>query len=590
MKLRYAFIIVLLCFVSNSIAQDWQVADPYAFNDETVVYATLQSNVPTDPQTDFVLAAFIDGECRAEARTPVVGVDGSRFFILRVKGDQTSDKGKAIAFRTYHKPTRKTYDLTVSTPQAGISYSGESEGTPSRPIVLLVERDDDELVPLESLFFVADGLAAGLTTRVRLEPVPANASFDAYEVQLSFTGIIAGWTAMQQQRVDREPLCFDLTPEYPGIVQVQATVGGKPVTLRGDTGAPLSSLEVGAQVDLKAGWQWRSNPYGDITSTNIGTIFSEAQLVEARTQDALVYNDPEWGYFGTLMDTGIAQNTCYKVKMGSTPYPTVLRGGHYESAYSVLLDGEWTWVGVPYYYDRPVSEALNPSRQQLPEGMVIVSKEDGSAEFNGSRWTGDLTLLRRGQGVMVYSPLDVPFSLAFTPEADMPQAREQQESSRPASTRLAASAPWHYDASRFMNNTTIVAEVDGMKSLSDSWTIGVFVGNECRGEGHYVEGRFFITAHTERGEQLRLVLRHEPTGTTTDIVEKITAVQMRMGSLRQPVVLHATDSTMGIDERRMDDYTSVCYDLSGRKVSPGKRGIVLRRQADGKTYKTINDR
>ena len=172
----------------------------------------------------------------------------------------------------------------------------------------------------------------------------------------------------------------------------------------------------------------------------------------------------------------------------------------------------------------------------------------------------------------------------------MPQAREQQESSRPASTRLAASAPWHYDASRFMNNTTIVAEVDGMKSLSDSWTMGVFVGNECRGEGHYVEGRFFITAHTERGEQLRLVLRHEPTGTTTDIVEKITTVQMRMGSLRQPIVLHATDSTMGIDERRMDDYTSVCYDLSGRKVSPGKRGIVLRRQVDGKTYKTINDR
>lgn len=591
MRIRYALLFVLLFLTQWAFAQGWQEVDPYAYNDETVVYATLRSNVPDDPMSDFVVAAFVGDECRAEAASPVRGNDGSQFFILRVRGDQTADLGKEISFRVYHKPMQMTYDLVPSRP---VTYTGESEGSPSQRIVLSLERQTGETVELESFFLIADNLAAGQTSRLLLQPMPANASFDVYAVELSFTGTIQGWTAVETgaRGIVKENgvsnAYFDITPQYPGMLQVGCTVNGKAVTLRGETGGPLTSLEVGCLIDLKQGWQWRSNAYGDVTDQNIFGVFSNSELVEARTQNTLLYNDPTWGYFGTMMETGIPQNTCYKVKMASTPAATALKGGRYVADHSVVLDGEWTWVGVPYYFDRPLSEALNPAQLTLPEGMVIVSKEDGSAEFNGRGWTGDLTVLHRGQGVMVYSPLENPYTLTFAPEASFRGVRNEKGEMRNGAREMSRGS-WHYDASRFMNNTTIVAVLADEESLSEDWTIGVFVGDECRGEGHYVDGRFFITAHTDRGERVTLKLRYESTGFTADIDETLTTGAMRMGSLRQPIRLHAPAVTQHIASSSVDlaPDTKGDYDLTGRRVMATKRGLVLRRQADGTVRKVI---
>lgn len=577
MRIRCALLSLFLCLTQWVFSQDWLVVSPYAYNDETVVYATLQSNVPGDPMTDFVVAAFIDGECRAEAATPSMGVDGSQFFILRVRGDQTDDKGKTITFKAYHKPMKMTYDLT---PARTILFTGESEGTPSSRIVLSLQRQTGPPVELESLFMMYDQLVAGKTTRVELVPVPNDATFDAYSIALSFSGPFAGWDAIQVQRVDGSPLFFDLTPQYPGKMSLQATLGGQPITIRDVTGGPLTQMEVGASVPLESGWHWRSNPYGDIVQYNIGWIFPSEQFIEARTQDALLYNDPTWGYFGTLMEQGIAQNTCYKLKMARTATPATLTQGRYVAGYSVTLDGDWTWVGCPYYYDRLIGNAVPKG---AVEGMVIVTKENGSAEYDGTTWKGDLKVLRSGEGLMVYNPTAEACTLTFTPESLLPQGNQA------APARAAQVSPWHYDASRFMNNTTIVAVLADEENLSEDWTIGVFVGDECRGEGHYVDGRFFITAHTDRGEQVTLKLRHEPTGFTADIDETLTTAGLRMGSLRQPVVLHAANLTQNIAPASIVKATNTTgdYDLTGRRVTEKKRGLVLRRQADGTVRKVI---
>ena len=599
---RLSYLITLLCFVVQAVAQSWQSPAPRAYSDETVVYATIQSNVVSDPMSDFMVAAFIDGECRAEATQPVVGADGSQFFILRVGGEQPADLGKPISFKAFHKPMWMTYDVIPQGTE--ILYTGESEGMPSHPIVLQLQRQEGEPVALESFFFDAGALAAGRTTRVQLTAVPENASFDAYSVQLAFSRPVQGqdpfarWTAADVQRVYGQPLCFDVTPTVPGSLQAQVTVGGAPVTLRMETGAPLTAVEVGMPLPAEEGWQWLSNPYGDVTPDNIFQLFAGANLVEARTQDALVYNDPIWGYFGTLMEGGIPQNTCYKLKMTATPPPTVMYGGHYVQGLGVLLDGEWTWTPCPYYYDRALDVALDPAQAGLPSGMVIVSKEDGSAEFDGTQWVGDLTLLRSGQGYMVYSPLDEPFTLLFTPEHQLPQGSDYA-----AARAIDDDSPWHYDARRFMNNTTIVAVLPGVEELSEHWSIGVFVGSECRGEGHYVGGHFFITAHTERGEQVSLRLCHNPSGRTVAIDGTITTGQTRIGSLREPLVLTSAEATVGMerreergemrDERRerreeRGEMREESFDLTGRRVAvAGHRGIVLQRRADGTVRKVL---
>lgn len=576
MRIRCALLSVFLCLMQWAFAQDWQVVSPYAYNDETVVYATLLSNVPGDPMSDFVVAAFIDGECRAEAATPSMGVDGSQFFILRVRGDQTDDRGKTITFKAYHKPMKMTYDLT---PARTILFTGESEGTPSSRIVLSLQRQTGPPVELESLFMMYDQLVAGKTTRVELVPVPNDATFDAYSIALSFSGPFAGWDAIQVQRVDGSPLFFDLTPQYPGKMSLQATLGGQPITIRDVTGGPLTQMEVGASMPLESGWHWRSNPYGDISQYNIAWIFPSEQFIEARTQDALLYNDPTWGYFGTLMEQGIAQNTCYKLKMASTATPATLTQGRYVAGYNVTLDGDWTWVGCPYYYDRLIS---NVRPKGAAEGMVIVTKENGSAEYDGSTWKGDLKVLRSGEGLMVYNPTAEACTLSFNPESLLPQGNQA------APARAAQVSPWHYDASRFMNNTTIVATLPDAE-LSDDWSVGVFVGDECRGEGHYVDGLFFITAHTERGEKVSLRICHEPTGRQMTIDGTIATNQMRLGSLSQPVVLHSQEVTLGVRGTSCEVRGASCEvrDLTGRRVTASHRGIQLRRQTDGTVRKVV---
>jgi len=590
----------MLCIVHGSLAQGWQVDDPYAYNDETVVYATLKTNVPDDPMSDFVLAAFIDSDCRAQATMPQLGNDGSQFFVLRVRGDQTDDQGKTIRFKAYHKPMGLTYSLALT-----VTYTGQSVGTPSHPILFNLERQQGQPVALESFSLVSDPVVYGQPNRLTLQPVPSNASFDSYSLQLSVSGSISQWTAARLERVWSDAIEFDVTPYYPGSLALTVTVGGKPVDVTDRATGSRNTLLVGDQIDLHAGWQWRSNAYGFITASNINEVFSGSQLVEVRTQDGLLYNDPVWGYFGTLMDMGIAQNTCYKVKMQTDPQPVVLTDGYYVESHLVRLGAGWTWVAVPYYYDRPLADALSPAQNNLPEGMVVVSKEDGSAEFDGAQWKGDLTTLRKGQGLMVYNPLSESVFLTFASETSMPvneASRTLNDSLAAPAARAASVLPWHYDASRFMNNTTVVAALPEVEGLSAEWTVGVFAGDECRGEGHYADGLFFITIHADRGERIALKLRHQPSGQTFDISETLTAGPLRLGSLSRPVVLHADVSMLGIRETHtvpsapdapaaLDAPDALAapssYDLTGRRTARQHRGLLLQRKADGTVRKIL---
>jgi hypothetical protein len=140
-----------------------------------------------------------------------------------------------------------------------------------------------------------------------------------------------------------------------------------------------------------------------------------------------------------------------------------------------------------------------------------------------------------------------------------------------------------------MNNTTMVAELAEPVSLSPDWSVGVFVGSECRGEGHYVDGRFFITAHTDRGERVSLKLRHAPTSYVCDVDETLMTGAMRIGSLRTPVQLHSGDvvtevRAAGYGVRRTG---SVVSNLRGQRVSSATRGVLLVRQPDGSVRKVI---
>ena len=75
---------------------------------------------------------------------------------------------------------------------------------------------------------------------------------------------------------------------------------------------------------------------------------------------------------------------------------------------------------------------------------------------------------------------------------------------------------WDYDHTKFASNMTVVATLDNLED-GDRYTIGAFVGDECRGEGRFIDGLAFITIHSDGGEEVKFRLYDTLTGIFSDI-------------------------------------------------------------------------
>ncbi len=647
---KYLLLLTCLLTVFQGFSQPWTPVDDHQYNDETVVYASVwnRSTALDDGSDRYTVAAFIDDECRAVA-VPTRGTDGKYFFLMRVYGDREEDKGKAIEFRIYDKTLRLDFTLQ---PDRTVTFTGESEGTPSltvplrfaapsaitlNPVSILVGQQvsltdylvvtpDDSTLPngmswsvdadialidgntlkgtnqghtsynlliynkvfasatLEVITAVGlDGFTvdftppvAGESAVMTLTPVPADARFAAESLSLDFIGQVSGWEAAEWQLLSTEPLQFEVTPLYPGWIDVILNLGTLP--LYDSRGNVFTGFDAAAPVALHEGWQWKTNAFADVLGDNFQQVYGGDALTEIRTQDHLLYNDPEWGYFGTLLEEGLHRNVAYKVLMNDGPVTGRLYNALFADGLSVVLDGSWTWLPSPYWYDRLLCNAIDGSA--LSPSTVIISKERGSAEWDGTQWVGDLQVLPAGESLLCYNPSDDAYTLTFADEKLMAQGHEQ-----PASGVNHGS--WEYDAASYRDNMTMVAIVEGLIAPHD-YSIGAFVNGECRGAGGYADGgntggRFFITVHARYGETVSFILCHELTGAQYPLDETLSC-QTRLGSLTSPVTLHASTMTTGITDIHSDDASALSpqhvntYDLLGRRVNATHPGILIVRQ------------
>lgn len=127
---------------------------------------------------------------------------------------------------------------------------------------------------------------------------------------------------------------------------------------------------------------------------------------------------------------------------------------------------------------------------------------------------------------------------------------------------------------------TIVAQIEGAFN-TENLIIGAFVGDECRGQGHFVKGdKLMINVAGTAGEHVNFKLYDNFNDEYIDIPETLTYSQMA-GSLKEPVKMTASQVTAirGIST----EANHAVYDLSGRKVESAKKGLYIR---DGK--KVVN--
>ena len=112
----------------------------------------------------------------------------------------------------------------------------------------------------------------------------------------------------------------------------------------------------------------------------------------------------------------------------------------------------------------------------------------------------------------------------------------------------------------------IVAEIPQLDFPAD-YTVGAFVGDECRGKGSAVQGgKMMISVAGKAGERVTFRLHNELTGEFVDLNESVKYAQ-RAGSLKKPVVLTFDGIATGITEHTAPE-TAVegIFDLSGRRI------------------------
>ena len=407
---------------------------------------------------------------------------------------------------------------------------------------------------------------------ITLTPVPATATFEWSDYTLGISNdYYDGWDVLT------------ITPAGDGTYTYSASLPGEWVI---SVMQESETLMVPAKVSLQSGWQWMSNNWGSLSGADLEGFFGD-NLVEARTYNDLLYNDPSWGYWGSMLNSdpdtpwlvGIQQNQMYKVKMSAAKDSYLYNGNAIEIVYLDLAPG-WNWVGSPYFYNRTIAHAFTDT--DIADGVVIVSKADGSVEMSDGEWTGTLKLMKKGQGYYIFNPTDDNLNCSFAMEIYGGMAQGDETA---AGARAKNRSVWHYDHSQFAGNMTMVASFSDLDN-PEEYTIGAFVDGECRGEGSFDRGLAFITVHTDGGEEVSFRLHNELTGEYFDIDQTVVSC-MRIGSVKAPMQMTCNSVVTGIETVDSSTFRVESYDLNGRAVDDHAKGITIRKMQDGTMKKVV---
>ena len=354
------------------------------------------------------------------------------------------------------------------------------------------------------------------------------------------------------------------------------TYNGK--LMNNDEGSAELSLALPAEIPFNPdGWDWIYSPsninFDDPTWLDDG---ADNRVIEIRSQTALLYNDEKLGIFGSL-GALTSEDGMYKIKADYTDADKAviidLSGDctWERNPYKKIVKG-YNWIGYPNEWDMTVAD-LNTLENTVSDGDQIIGKI-GFAEYDAAsgEWLGsDGFYFQTGKGYLYYSTSETEnekgFSFDFIPTAGSGEVTPPLGQSVALNTqKAAAESVWQYDAGQFADNMAIVAEIPQLDFPAD-YTVGAFVGEECRGMGSAVRGgKMMISVAGKAGEHVTFRLHNELTGEFIDLNETLTYAQ-RAGSLKKPVVLTSEGIATSIAEKTASEAAvEGIFDLSGRRV------------------------
>ena len=398
-------------------------------------------------------------------------------------------------------------------------------------------------------------------TEVRLvaTTVPEGYILNEYDAKLSFSGNV-------------ELASFERVAGTNEWIITPLHVGEDMVNLTYQNYGCETQLNVSQRLNKEAGWHWVSLYGGGV---DVSKYFDNAQ--ELRSQSALVYNDPEYGFFGDLQRLDV--RNCYKIQVKEGQNLNFIIPECYsyrDDTTHVNLSAQWNWMANPYCKDHSFDDVF--SSIKLPDNSVILSKSDGMATYAEGTWNSTIKTWKAGEGYLVYLP-EGSMEITFQSEGVIPTLTNAS-GAKSAATRN--NKVWLYDSHRFADNMAIIAKA-AVNLEEGRHTIGAFVGDECRGEGTVVNGRILMTVNGKANENITFKLYDSQTGLITNFAEEIKFGDIA-GSFTKPVILHS--STTGIENVSGDNGVNISvngnsisvdgadkgsvevYTLSGQRVSP----------------------
>ena len=401
-------------------------------------------------------------------------------------------------------------------------------------------------------------------------------------------------------------------------------------------------LTVNIDMPLHDGWNWSAffeEPNGDFTEWDdegnpiLESIsynsFNDADrfaggLVDLRTQGGgYLHKDPVYGLFGHIdggFISGAKINFDHSQASGLTylaDSTRILYGVGYMTKYrrgnasrTPVIHQGWNWIGYPYLYDYSIEllgiRTNDPDSEHaqlygLPADGDILLAHDGSMlvyDATAHEWLtpdgGDYTF-RYGQMYLYYTTRPdepgVDHRFYWGAEATRYPIYDLTEEASLAPSLRREHSEWTYDSHRFADKMAIIARLDGLDNLED-YSIGAFVGDECRGEGRAVKDWMFITLSGEAKDRVTFRLLDKRTGLSYPLSESL-RFGMLEGTLRDPYRFDVRGIDMGIapiDEAPsltiLDDVVSThglirVYDLQGKLVTEGHDEVSLAPLARG---------
>lgn len=331
-------------------------------------------------------------------------------------------------------------------------------------------------------------------------------------------------------------------------------------------------VRVQDKVKLGAGWNWIGTPYAYTTED----ILKQAgeNFIEARSKTQLVYNDESYGLFGDL--TNIVATTGYKVKTAAATdliFDVTDDTWLYEET-SVATTRGWNWLGNVL----PRATTTDDIMSEVFDGDIVKTLDGMATYTDGEGWSSVLEIGEH-EGFL-YKSSEGNLQITFDPVMcfDSEEYTSAIINGNTGGSGIKAQSIWQYEVGSYPTNMGIIASSDVLADAS-RFTIGAFVGDECRGKGTLQKGRWFIVAHAQSGEQISLRLYDHQTGEFSPLFidgnESIRFAEIA-GSMKAPLQLSgpavtaitATKASPTVD-------ADAIYNLAGQRVERTQKGLYI---------------